>query len=312
MRRALSRFLSSQRKMPTRMCTDVDTPHAYTAIMCAGSRHEETMRRDSLFHDHLAKKLAGQAGLRDPMGAWVMVPRTRFGDDFLRWHYDKAIPCRQLVLLGAGLDTRAYRMKGLSELHVFEVDQPTLFAYKEPLLVDEALAVQSRIVVPYDFSQNQDPPPESTKDGLTGWARELLRYGFDPNIPTVWLLEGLLMYLSALETQQLMNAVGRLSAPGSGVFHDAITASYVKQRVVVGGAPFIGGSDDYAALWHQEAGFQRTDVIDFNERVKVDRANRRLQVFNGYSLTERDCRGRHLALFVESEKLEEYHHHRAY
>jgi methyltransferase (TIGR00027 family) len=291
--------------MPGSRYADVDTPHAYTALMCAGSRYEETIRKDSLFRDPLAKKLAGQAGLQNPMGAWVMVPRTRFGDDFLRWHYGKATPCRQLVLLGAGLDTRAFRMEGISELNVFEVDQPTLFEYKEPLLKDAALAVQSRVVVPYDFSSGQESSVDNAGDhDLTGWARALLRHGFDPSIPTVWLLEGLVMYLTIPETKQLMHAVGRLSACGSAVFHDAITATYVQGRIVVGGAPFVGGSDDYAGLWRQEAGFQQTDVMDFNKRIKVDRANRRLQVFKGHSLSERECRGQNIVLWVQSEKFD--------
>ena len=51
-------------------------------------------------------------------------------DDFLRTHYAKG--CRQLVLLGAGMDARAYRMGGLDELRVFEVDQKTTFDVKEP------------------------------------------------------------------------------------------------------------------------------------------------------------------------------------
>jgi len=42
------------------------------------------------------------------MGEWILVPRTRFGDDFLLRKY-KENGCRQLVLLGAGMDARAFR-----------------------------------------------------------------------------------------------------------------------------------------------------------------------------------------------------------
>ena len=59
------------------------------------------------------------------MGDWVMVPRTRFGDDYLREQYARG--ARQLVLLGAGFDARAYRMPQLPDLAVFEVDQQTTF-----------------------------------------------------------------------------------------------------------------------------------------------------------------------------------------
>ena len=69
--------------------------------------------------DPLASKLAGPEGLQQPMGDWIMVPRTRFGDDFIIEHYTQR-GVRQLVLLGAGMDARAYRLR-LPELKVFEV-----------------------------------------------------------------------------------------------------------------------------------------------------------------------------------------------
>lgn len=86
----------------------------------AGSRFLESQRSDSLFVDVLASKLAGREGLAQPMGDWIMVPRTRFGDDFVFQHYMKPRGARQLVLLGAGMDARAYRLR-LPELKVFEV-----------------------------------------------------------------------------------------------------------------------------------------------------------------------------------------------
>ena len=109
----------------------VTSAHSFTGRMCAASRWEESQRTDSLFQDPQAHKLAGSEGLSQSMGSWIMVPRTRFGDDFLRKFY--ATGARQLVLLGAGMDSRAYRM-GLDNLRVFEVDQQTTFDVKEPLV----------------------------------------------------------------------------------------------------------------------------------------------------------------------------------
>ena len=73
-----------------------------------------------MFVDPLASKLAGPEGLHPPMGDWIRVPRKRFGDDFITEHYTKPRGVRQLVLLGAGMDARAYRLR-LPELKVFEV-----------------------------------------------------------------------------------------------------------------------------------------------------------------------------------------------
>lgn len=268
----------------------VQTPHSYTGRMCAASRWVESKRPDSLFSEPQAKKLAGAEGLANPMGEWIMVPRTRFGDDLLRQYYAKG--ARQLVLLGAGFDARAYRMQGLEELHVFEVDQQTTFDVKEPLLMDEPLAVAGRHAVATEFTHRG------------AWAKHLEARGFSSNVPTVWLLEGLLMYLSLDDTRVIMGEIGRLSAPGSLVFHDACSASYVAhgRGPVVGGAPFIGGSDDYASMWRKHAGFSKAFVRNFDS-IRVDRRNRQLIVDDEYpEATEAQCRGRNVVLFVTAEK----------
>ena len=265
------------------------TPHAFTARMCAASRFIESERTDSLFTDPLAKKLAGQEGMDAPMGSWIMVPRTRYGDDFLREHYSRG--CRQLVLLGAGMDARAYRMKGLEQLAVFEVDQKTIFDVKEPLLKSDKLAVAKREVVPTEFTE-----------GSARWKRDILAKGFDPQVPTVWLLEGLLMYLSMPDTHDLMRTMGALSAPGSAVFHDACSARYITAGIVVGGAPFIGGSDEYTNLWAQYAGFDYGLVRDFRS-ISVDRARRRVLIDPTVpEATTAAIRGRDVVLFVEVSK----------
>ena len=129
----------------------VTTAHSFTGRMCAASRWEESQRSDSLFDEPQAYKLAGNEGRASPMGGWIMVPRTAFGDNFLRQHYAKG--ARQLVLLGAGMDARAYRMTGMEQLRVFEVDQQTTFDVKEPLLETDELRVQQRSVVATEFSR---------------------------------------------------------------------------------------------------------------------------------------------------------------
>merc|ERR1719174_2273354 len=270
MRRAIFAALCMEGRHATMTEARVETPHSFTGRMCAASRAEESRRSDALFSDRIADKLAGREGRAAPMGAWILVPRTRFGDDLLAEAYERN-GARQLVLLGAGFDARAWRVP-LPDLRVFEVDQPTTFNVKEPLVKNEALTVAERRAVPADFTVRG------------AWSRSLKAAGFDPAVPTVWLLEGLLMYLSASDTQDLMQDVGALFAPGSGV--------------VLGGAPFIGGSDQYAALWRR-VGFDAF-VHDFRA-IYVDRQNRRLGIDRSYPEATPDvCRGRNLVLFVTS------------
>lgn len=283
----------------------VTTNHAFTGRMCAASRYEESTRSDSLFTDPLGAKLAGREGLAQPMGSWILVPRTRYGDDFLVKRVQQ-YGAQQLVLLGAGMDARAFRSFATSgtaspgsatttlpNLKVFEVDQQTNFDVKEPLTEGEALTVASREAVGFDFATG--------KKG--GWTKALLGRGFDPALPTVWLLEGLLYYLSDADVAGVMKDIGSLSAKGSAVFHDAVTAHYVRAGIAPGGAPFISGSDDYGQLWKEHAGFDASFVRNFGA-VKVDRRRRHLALDSGPTseATPLVCRGRDIVLFVEAEK----------
>merc|ERR1719215_613069 len=294
-----SPFLSLCHLMPLETCSSrvksVSTPHSWTGLMCAASRYEESLRPDSLFVDHLSKELAGPEGLRNPMGAWILVPRTAFGDELL-WRFYTEKGCRQLVLLGAGVDARAFRLEGMPELNVFEVDQQTTFDYKDPIVQDHPLTVNSRVVVATDFSTIQDDEH---------WEQSLLQSGFDRSIPTVWLLEGLMMYLTDVEQRRVMRCIARLSPRNSVVFHDAITHTHVSSGIVVGGAPFVGGSDDYAGMWAKEGGFHQTSVRSI-DRFWVDRRNRRLMQDTSASAeaTVDVCRRQKLCLFVQTEKVE--------
>merc|ERR1711871_697279 len=165
-----------------------------------------------------------------------------------------------------------------------------IFDVKEPLLEGEPLLVKSRAVVGTEFTERGQ------------WNRQLIAAGFDPSVKTVWLLEGLLMYLSMEDTHELMQDMGRLSAPGSAVFHDACSARYITAGIVVGGAPFIGGSDDYGALWARHAGFGQSFVRDMRS-ITVDRQRRQLVIDQRVpEATPAACRNRDVVLFVESVK----------
>ena len=170
--------------------------------------------------------------------------------------------------------------------------EPTTFEIKEPLVADEKLGVASRTTVATDFTDRG------------AWAKQLAAASFDAAVPTVWILEGLLMYLSLRDTEDLMRQIGELSAPGSVVFHDAVSANYVAggRGPVVGGAPFIGGSDDYKGMWREHAGFGKGYARDFSS-IKVDRAQRKLRFDDGVAeATPARCRGNSVVLFVVAQK----------
>jgi methyltransferase (TIGR00027 family) len=114
-----------------------------TAFMVATYRAMETDRRDSLFRDPLAARLVGQHGTEivaslPPafMAGWTVVIRTVIIDEFIRAAIARGIDT--VMNLGAGLDTRPYRMTLPASLQWIEVDYPRIIELKEERLAGES------------------------------------------------------------------------------------------------------------------------------------------------------------------------------
>ncbi|MTE13089.1 SAM-dependent methyltransferase [Nocardia sp. CT2-14] len=185
---------------------------AMTAIGVAIIRARESEREDRLYDDPQAKDFvaAARAGFEPERWARVEALADQFYDGRTigvrlvdeRFQEAVAAGCRQIVLLGAGLDTRAYRMGLPADLHVYEIDLPELFAFKEPVLAaTAATSTCHRHVV--------------TADLRGDWRKPLLESGFDPAVPTYWVDEGCLGYLNQDWNRQVVATLTELSAPGS-------------------------------------------------------------------------------------------------
>ncbi|MBW4566175.1 MAG: SAM-dependent methyltransferase [Mojavia pulchra JT2-VF2] len=183
-----------------------------TALVMATKRAIEADRPDHLFDDPLAAQLAGETGQawrekweRDdsdnPLGSTVRIQfvavRTRFFDDFIL----SVLPeIKQFVFLGVGLDTRAFRLPFSPQTRLYELDLPELVEYREAILQDKQ-ANCHRQAIAADLTQP--------------WSHLLLQQGFDINIPTLWLMEGLLMYLNESQVNQLLKIISHLSTDSS-------------------------------------------------------------------------------------------------
>jgi methyltransferase (TIGR00027 family) len=188
---------------------------ARTALFVAAVRARENERSNPLFKDQLSALLAGSEGL-----AWLSASeaspasnyhrdsfpylevRTRYFDD---WTQEAVRECeaKQLVLLGAGMDTRAFRLRWPEGLRFWEIDTPELFALKEARLQSAGVRLGlERITVEADLTTGD-------------WVRLLLDGGFKKNRPTVWLAEGLFQYLAAADVDQILEGTASLSAHGS-------------------------------------------------------------------------------------------------
>jgi methyltransferase (TIGR00027 family) len=113
-----------------------------TAFWIAHYRALETERADALFRDPLARVLAGDRGKEIArtmpgsfMTAWTVVIRTCIIDDYIRLAIAQGVDT--VLNLGAGLDTRPYRMELPGSLLWIEADYPDMIEYKEKRLVDE-------------------------------------------------------------------------------------------------------------------------------------------------------------------------------
>jgi methyltransferase (TIGR00027 family) len=108
----------------------------------------------------------------------------------------------QVVILGAGLDGRAWRMPELRDAIVFEVDHPDTQREKVARAASLVRVAREVRFVSVDF----------TRDRLD---EKLASVGHDPQQPTTWIWEGVVMYLTRAEVDATLEVVARRSAPGS-------------------------------------------------------------------------------------------------
>jgi methyltransferase (TIGR00027 family) len=127
----------------------------------------------------------------------VIVPRTVAIDDAVR-----ARLAPQLVILGAGLDGRAWRMPELAEVVTFEVDHPASQQDKQNRLSGLPPTAGVLRLVPVDLSHDRFDPA-------------LAAAGHDPAVPTTWIWEGVVPYLTRQQVAATVAALGARSAPGS-------------------------------------------------------------------------------------------------
>lgn len=124
--------------------------------------------------------------------------RTKYFDDYFRAAATAGV--RQIVLLAAGLDSRAYRLDWPDRTVVYELDQPRVLEFKRHALDGHTPRAERR-EVPVDLRND--------------WPRALRDNGFDPNEPSAWIAEGLLIYLPASAQRELFTGIDSLAAAGS-------------------------------------------------------------------------------------------------
>jgi methyltransferase (TIGR00027 family) len=165
----------------------------------------------------LLRTLLSREGVMPDLGVYAdwatdgitrfVAARHRFMDDAL---LQAARRVRQVVLLGAGYDMRAYRFaRQLRRCSVFEVDHPATAERKARILArrQKELPQVDVIRVPVDFEKQS-------------FRHELRKVGFEAKQPTFFVWEGVSMYLSRANVQRTLTAVRAMSKPGSELVMD--------------------------------------------------------------------------------------------
>ena len=215
-----------------------------TALVTAAMRAAETSRPDAIHRDPYAATLAGELGPEllaellaaaapanapdtppGAQGSGAQEPgaqeadaqgsekrnynaiRTCFFDDFLRTAAEEP-GMRQIVVAGAGMDARAYRMHWPDGVRYFEVDRPAVLDYKR-----ERLAA---------VKPQADHRPVAVDLTSPSWPAALVDAGYEPDRPSAWLLEGLLFYIPEAGVHRVLDQVAELVAPGSRIAADVV------------------------------------------------------------------------------------------
>ena len=220
---------------------------ASTGLLVAAIRATESTRDDRLFDDPFADKLAGDTGRRLLAAAIAatgerstlqIVVRTRFFDEVLLRATRVA---KQVVILAAGMDARAYRLAWPDGTTVYELDQPAVIAAKADLLADDQPRCR-RIAIGIDLADD--------------WPKALQTAGHDPEAPTIWLIEGLLQYLDEGAVCTLFERVDGLSGPNSVLLYDVVGKTLLEapfmatllQSMAEQGSPWLFGTDEPGEL----------------------------------------------------------------
>lgn len=260
---------------------DITESVGSTALGVAAARAAETESENPLIQDPFARVFLEAAGdgiwsliadaklsaeladtapeLRSRMQVMVdfMAVRTAYFDEFFLNAVSSGV--RQVVILAAGLDARAWRLPWPDGTTVYELDQAKVLEFKSNTLRGRGAQPTSRLIsVAVDLRDD--------------WPMALQEAGFDASQPTVWSAEGLLRYLPARAQDLLFERIDALSPSGSRVATNVPAKSATNpevlahqredsERLRVAAAQVLHAEiPDVEDLWYPE---ERTDVAEW-------------------------------------------------
>jgi methyltransferase (TIGR00027 family) len=137
--------------------------------------------------------------------------RTSFFDAALERHLSGM---DQLVILGAGLDTRPYRLPAGVKVRCFEIEAPAIQSFKARMLEKAGVDASRVTYVPADFLKDD-------------WFEELVEAGFEPGRPSFFVWESVTMFLDRAAVESFLR---KIAASGSVVAFDYLSVGLIESR----------------------------------------------------------------------------------
>ncbi len=216
---ALFRALEARRPVPVRIADDplaVRFLSPEFRLLAGAARLPPARRLLETVIDH-----------RWPCARPGVVARTRLIDQVVLREVGEA---RQVLILGAGFDTRAFRLPGMDRVRVFELDHPATQAAKRRALHHRVESAAHVTFVPVVF-------------GVDDPGRALTASGFKIGAPALALWEGVTNYLDREAVDATFGMLASVLGPGSLVLF-----TYVDARILDGSADFAGAQTTISAV----------------------------------------------------------------
>lgn len=200
---AMQRFGESAKPEDERICYDPYAVHFISPEIIKFGMENPKEAREKV--EQMEKLFPGLSS--------SIMARVRYFDEFVKKSIEEGI--EQVVILGAGYDTRAYRIEELKDIKVFEVDHPNTQSFKIEK-IREIFGSLSRhvIYVPVDFE-------------IEKLGQNLLDNGYNFSKKTLFILEGLIMYIPPKAVAETLLFIVENSGKGSQVIFDYYPESVV-------------------------------------------------------------------------------------
>jgi methyltransferase (TIGR00027 family) len=176
----------------------------------------------------------------------VQICRTRYIDDAVKAALAGGI--KQLVVLGAGMDTRPYRLPGMENIRVFEIDLQSVQNEKKKRIQKYLGRLPGHVTfIPIDFDT------QSLESVLRGTK-------FDSSTPALFVWEGVTQYIKEEGVRQTLRFIGEC-APDSLVVFTYVLQSVIERRSAIEGADHMMDVVAKQAPW--VFGLEPSGVADF-------------------------------------------------